>query len=141
MSNWWRGSCNSIAAGMRRFRLLRTLHGLRLLRVAIPPRRRYPLPQGLVMMQAERGMNQREMRKRLGEVADLQPGPGVIFLAEKAEIVTQRQQTVQQGRRLRDATLQLVDVGEPEAAREKDPFAGRQAIRSAFRSVPQHQTV
>src|ERR1700722_10203662 len=114
MSNWWRGSCDSIG-DVAFSTSTGALHDLRLLQVAILPRSGYALPQRLVMMQAERGMNQREMRKRLRKIADLQPGPGVIFLAEKTEIVAQREQTVQQGVCFRDPTLQLVDVGEPKA--------------------------
>jgi hypothetical protein len=38
------------------------------------------------------------MRKRLRKVADLQPGFGVIFFAEKTEIVTQFEQTVKRNR-------------------------------------------
>jgi len=81
------------------------------------------------------------MRKRLRKVANLPPGFSVIFFAEKAEIVTQCEQTVKQSVCFCDSTLHLVRVGEPKTAREKDPFSGRQPIRAAFGSVAQHQPI
>ena len=99
------------------------------------------IPQWFVMVEAQSRANHREMRERLRKVANLQPGFGVVFFAEKAEIVTQCEQTVKQGVRFCDSTLQLVHVGEPKTAREKDPFPSRQTIRAALGSVAQHQTV
>jgi len=47
------------------------------------------------------------MRKRLRKVANLQPGFGVIFFTEEAEIVPQCEQTVKQGVCFRDSTLHV----------------------------------
>ena len=84
-------------------------------------------------METQGCTNHREMRKRLRKVTNLQPGFGIIFFAEETDIVTQCEQTVKQGVCFCDTTLHLVHVDEPETAREKNPFSGRQPIRAAFR--------
>jgi hypothetical protein len=52
------------------------------------------ISQGFVPVEAYSRPDHREMRKRLGEVANLQPSFRVIFFSEKAEIVSQCEQTV-----------------------------------------------
>jgi hypothetical protein len=60
------------------------------------------------------------MRERLREVAKLPPCLGVVFFREQANIVAQREQTLEQGACFGIPMLQLVIVGKPEAARETD---------------------
>src|SRR6476620_4102026 len=50
------------------------------------------IPQRLVIVEAQGRTNQREMRKRLRKVANLQLGFGVIFFTEEAKIVPQCEQ-------------------------------------------------
>lgn len=61
------------------------------------------IPQRFVIVEAQSRTNHREMRKRLRKVTNLRPGLGVIFFAEKTEIVTQCKQTVKQGVCFRNA--------------------------------------
>src|ERR1700681_1915506 len=58
---------------------------------------RAPLRRLLVLPQVVGGIDQGDMGKRLWKVTDHTAAPRVVFLGEQAEIVAQRQQTIEQG--------------------------------------------
>ena len=78
------------------------------------------------------------MRECLREIAKLPLRRRVVFFRQQANIVAQREQTLEQGACFGIPTLQLVIIGEPEAAREKHALTPRQAIDVGCRSIPQH---
>src|SRR5262249_60874613 len=81
-----------------------------------PPLRRTDI------VQVQGRSNQSEMRKRLRKITDLPLRLRVVFFRKQADIVANRQQTLEQGGCFGVAVLQRVIVGKPKAAREKYPF-------------------
>ena len=69
-------------------------------------------------------VDQREVRERLREIAELAAAAGIVFLGEQPDVVARRQQALEQLARLVVASLQDVVVGEPEAAGRKTPSPG-----------------
>ena len=59
------------------------------------------------------------MRECLREIAKLPLRHRVVFFRQQANIIAQREQTLEQGARFGIPMLQLVIVGKPEAAREE----------------------
>ena len=78
------------------------------------------------------------MRECLREIAKLPLRRRVVFFREQANIVAQREQTLEQGACFGIPMLQLVIVGKLEAAREKHAFSRRQAVDVRLGSIPQH---
>src|SRR5205807_6707183 len=74
------------------------------------------------------GVDQGDVRKGLRKISDLAREARVEFLSEQSDIVAQRQQTLEELARLVDAPQQDVVVGQPKAAGQKGPFAGRHAV-------------
>ena len=68
------------------------------------------------------------MRKHLREVTDHAAGAGVVFFREEADIVTQRQQVLEELPCLFVSTEQDKIIGVPEAAGEKGAFPALEAI-------------
>jgi hypothetical protein len=81
------------------------------------------------------------MRECLREIAELPPRIRIVFFGEQADIVAKREQALEQGACFGVAVLQLVIIGKPEAAREKDAFSRRQAINVRPGSITQHKAV
>ena len=69
-----------------------------------------------------RGVDQRDMGQRLREVTGLASGAGVEFLGQQAQIVGDRDHTVEQCLGLRGLACQHIGVGKPEAASQKRAF-------------------
>src|SRR5690554_6376583 len=65
----------------------------------------------------------------------------IVFLRKQADVVAQRQKTLEQRACLRDAPLQGVVVGEPEAAGQEGAFSRRQAVHAVLRAVAQDEAV
>ena len=65
----------------------------------------------------------------------------VVLLCEQSDIVAQRQQALEKLARLVDAPLQDVIVGQPEAAGQKGPLSGRQAVNDLSGVVTHDKTV
>src|SRR5215471_16289557 len=99
------------------------------------------LLRGADIVQAHGGTDESEMRECLREVAELPPGTRIVFFREQPHIVAQREQALEQRECFGLAVLQLVNVGKPEAAREKDTLSRRQAINVRPGSIAQHQAV
>src|SRR5690349_376702 len=100
-----------------------------------------PLLRGAHVVQAQCRSDESQMRECLREIAKLPLRLRVIFLRKQANIVAQREQTLEKGACFGISMLQLVVCGEPEAAREKHAFSGRQAVDVRLGSIPQHQPV
>jgi len=81
------------------------------------------------------------MRKALREVADLAARDRVVFLRKQADIVGEREEAFEQRLGLFEPAAHRVSVREPETARKKDAFAGRQAVVRGRRVVSQNETV
>src|SRR5580698_9770082 len=88
-----------------------------------------------------RRIDEREMRERLGKVAELAAAVRVVFLGQQPHVVAQRQQALEQSESLVMPSQQHVIVDEPEAAREKRALAGRQAVDRRSRIVAHHKSV
>src|ERR1700687_2597440 len=84
--------------------------------------------RSLASRQVESGVDERDMREGLREVPELTSEARVILLRQKADIVTQGQQALEQFTGFGDAPLQNEVVGEPKAEGEKHPLAGRQPV-------------
>src|ERR1700731_4495062 len=82
----------------------------------------------LASRQIESGIDKGDVREGLREVPELASEAWIVFLRQKADIVAQGQQALEQFAGLADAPLQDEVVGEPKAAREKHPLAGRQPV-------------
>src|SRR5262249_10810288 len=76
----------------------------------------------------QRGVDQREMRQGLREVAELRARDWVVLLGQEAEIVRHVQQRVEQLVRLDDLALEGEDGDEPERAGQEHPLARWQAV-------------
>jgi hypothetical protein len=68
------------------------------------------------------------VREGLWEVPELAPRAGVVLLGEEPDVVPERHETVEQGRRVVVPSLEREHLDEPERAREEDALAGRQAV-------------
>src|SRR5690242_14819768 len=77
----------------------------------------YLLLERDALLEAKHRLHQGEVRKGLRKIAHQPLGVWVIFLAQEAQIVTQRQQPLQKGLGVRHAALKDIAVGKPEAAR------------------------
>src|SRR5215469_14685012 len=80
-----------------------------------------PLLRRANIVQAQRRTDECKMRECLREIAKLPLRLRVVFFGQQANIVAQREQTLEQGACFGIPMLQLVIIGEPEAAREKHP--------------------
>src|SRR3546814_15140880 len=76
-------------------------------------------------LQVAGGVDQRQMRKRLREIAELAPVHRVVFLGQQADVIAQAQQPFEQSAGFRVPAEQDVIVGEPETAGEKGALAGQ----------------
>src|SRR6476620_2335045 len=94
-----------------------------------------------VIVQVERGVDQRQMRECLREIAQLPARARIVLLRPQPDIVAQPQQPLEQRARLALAALQDQVVGEPEAAREEQALARRQAIDRLLRAIAEHETI
>jgi len=65
----------------------------------------------------EDGVDQRQVRERLGEVPEQSLARWVVLLGEQADVVRKRDQPLEQRMRLGVAPEQLQAVDEPERAR------------------------
>ena len=107
----------------------RLARGSRAGRPAVPtrPRRSWRSasePSGEVMAgQAVGGVDERDVREGLREVADEAPRHRVVLLGEEAEVVAQREQALEERPRVVDAADQVQAVGEPERAGEERALA------------------
>ena len=73
-------------------------------------------------------VDKRNVGERLGKVANQALSVRVVFLCEQADIVTEADEPLEQVLRVRGTSDQDIGVGEPKAAGEERPFAGRQAV-------------
>jgi hypothetical protein len=105
-----------------------------------------PLHRGLLgfgprRTEIMRGVDQRDVRQRLREIAGLPAGAGVEFLRQQAEIVGDRHDTVEHDLRLVDITGQHISVGEPQAAGQERALDRLGLVRHLARVVAQHEPV
>src|SRR5215213_875408 len=70
---------------------------------------------------------QSNVGERLWEVADQSAGPGVVLLAQQAEVVPEAEQPLEEGRGLLAPAEEGQIVREPEGTWEERPLPGRQA--------------
>src|SRR5262249_13574296 len=91
--------------------------------------------------QVEGAVDQADVGEGLWEVADELLRCRVVFLAEKADIVAQAHEALEEFFRVVAASLEDVDVDEPEAAGEEHALARWQAIDALAGFVAQDKTV
>src|SRR5215212_3179330 len=93
--------------------------------------------------EGERGLDERQVRERLRKVAELHLGPRILFFAQKAEIVTQSEQAIEQRLRFVQPALHGEDFDQPERASQEDTFTRRQPIDMLLllASVAKQETV
>src|SRR5438067_933305 len=87
------------------------------------------------------GVDERQVRQRLGKIAELDSGFDVIFFGEQADIVADRKEALEDAPALFGSALENEVVGEPEAAREKNAFARRQAVAYRVGVIAAHETI
>src|SRR5690348_13455070 len=90
------------------------------------------------------GVDQGDVRERLREVADQPAAADVVLLGEEADVVAQREQSLEELPRLVAAAGQREIVGEPERAGQKRPLARRESVELLGRRVvrvPPHEAV
>ena len=78
--------------------------------------------------QIDCAIDERDVRKSLGIVAQLASLPDVVFFRQEANIIAQREQPLKKLLRLMIAPLQHVIINEPEATSQEGAFAARQSI-------------
>src|SRR6266487_6384034 len=76
----------------------------------------------------ERRIDERDVRKRLREVAELASRPRVPFLGQQAELGAQVEQPLEDLLRLVEPSLQGEVVSKPERAGKECAFARRQSV-------------
>src|SRR5215213_8205453 len=93
--------------------------------------------------EGERGLDERQVRERLRKVAELHPGPRIVFFAQEAEIVTQSEQAIEQRLRFVQPALHSEDFDQPERASQEDAFARWEPIDMLLilASVAKQETV
>jgi hypothetical protein len=82
-------------------------------------------PESVILPKPSRccaSQDQRQVRKRLCEVADLASQLRVILLGEKRKMITEGKQALEEFLGLGYAASEGIVVGQPESAREKCPF-------------------
>ena len=85
-----------------------------------------------------RGVDQRDMRQRLREIAGLAAGTGIVLFGQQAEIVGDRDHAVEQRLRLVDLARQHIGVRQPKRAGEErafDRLLSRRTSRGSCRST------
>src|SRR3954467_11871943 len=93
------------------------------------------------LAQVHRGIDQRDVREGLREVAQLAAAARVGFLGEQADVVGEAAQALEQLARLGAPAEQDQAVGEPEAAGEEHPLALGQPVERFARAIAQHEAV
>ena len=92
-------------------------------------------------VQAQCRPDQGEMRKCLREIANLPPRTGIILFRKQANIVAKRQQALEYGASFGGASLEIVGVGQPEAAGEKGAFSRRQTVDVGLGAITQYEAI
>src|SRR5688500_6670849 len=92
----------------------------------------------VVRAEIQRGVDERDVRERLGKVAEETARCGVVLLGEEADIVCKSEEALEKLARLFPAALQAERVGEPEAAGKEHALARRQAVDAALGAIAQH---
>ena len=85
--------------------------------------------------------DQTQMAEALRKVAKQALIGGIVLLRHQPQVVAQSEQPLEQALGVLVPSLQLVVVGQPEAARDERPFAGGQAVDVLLRLVAVHQPV
>src|SRR6516162_5553289 len=93
------------------------------------------------MAEIVRGINERDVGKRLGEISHEAPRACIIFLRQEADVVAQPEQPLEQLLGLLLAAKEIVGVRQPEAAGEKGAFARRQSVIGLVRAIAMHKAV
>ena len=88
-------------------------------------------------------LTKRDVREGLGEVAHETLCDRVVLLGEKAEVVAQREQPLEELHRFVVAADEMQVVGQPERTGEEGALATRQSVDVVrlLRVVPAHKTV
>ena len=94
-----------------------------------------------IMREITGGIDQREMRKCLREIADQALAARLVFLRQQADVIAQGQQAFEQRHRLVAAAEHQISVDQPKAAGKEEALACRQAVLGFLGVVAQHQTV
>ena len=85
-----------------------------------------------------RGIDQRDVRQRLREIAGLATGGRIVLLGQEAKIVGDRDHAVKQLLRASEVARQHIGIRQPQRAGEKRAFC-RLLLHFAG-IVPQHKT-
>ena len=86
-------------------------------------------------------IHQRDVRERLGKVADQPAGLRVVFLRNQTDVVAKSEQTLEKAARFGLAAQQVKVVRQPKRAGKKDAFADRQTVDRLVRNVTGHEAV
>src|SRR5262245_422924 len=125
-----RWGCTRLTANHRVRALGRTLLSLR-----------ERTPGSALAAEIERRADDRDVGERLREIPELSFRPRVVLLGQEADVVAQREQSLEEPPRVVMAAEEQVDVDEPEAARDERALAGGKAVVGFPAVVAQHQAV
>src|SRR5205085_2059228 len=84
------------------------------------------------LAEREGRLDQGEVRERLGEVAELAQGDGVVLLGEEAEVVAKVEQALEQLARFVVPALQREDGSEPEGTGQEHTLVSRQSVHAGL---------
>src|SRR5439155_8463399 len=86
------------------------------------------LRRALGPRQVQRGVDERDVGERLGEVAQQAPRSAIVLFREQPDVVGEPDQPLEESAGLLAAALQDVVVGQPERAREEGSLARWQPV-------------
>ena len=87
------------------------------------------------------GVDECHVRERLWEVADETTCVGVVLLGQKADVVPQVEQSLEEPSCVIDASHQDIGVRQPEAARQKSSLTARQPVIAAVRVIAEQKSI
>jgi hypothetical protein len=87
------------------------------------------------------GVDDRNVRQRLREIADQVSATAIIFLGQQPDVVAQREQSLEQRNRVRLSAGKRKRIGEPKRTRQKGAFLRRQSVDAIRGQITHHESV
>ena len=87
------------------------------------------------------GVDQADVRKRLREIAQLAPRSRIVLLRQQTHVVTDREQTLEDGARLVIAPRHRQVIGKPKGTGQKGALAALQPVDALLRGITPDQSV
>src|ERR1039457_989967 len=94
-----------------------------------------------VAQQVSRGVDQRQMSKRLRKITQLPFCGWIVFLCKQADVIPQRQKPVEQFERVIVSVVQDIVVRQPEAASQEGALSRRETVGLLVCVISQHKSI